>query len=186
MPLIVHSTDLTGVSWVETGYRADERGSFARLFCTTELAGLVGRRSIVQINHSKTSRVGAVRGLHYQLPPHAEMKLVRCIRGKVWDVAVDLRAGSATLLRWLAVELSADNGRMLAIPEGCAHGFQVLEPNSELLYLHTNEYAPQHEGGLSPLESRLSIQWPLSVVDLSERDQTHPALPENYTGIELQ
>jgi dTDP-4-dehydrorhamnose 3,5-epimerase len=114
----------------------DERGFFTRLFCHNELGELIGARQIVQINQSSTRTVGAVRGLHYQHGPSAEMKLVRCIKGKVWDVAVDLRAGSPTFLYWHAEELSAENAHMMVIPEGFAHGFQVLEEDSELLYLH--------------------------------------------------
>src|SRR3546814_535660 len=127
-------TALAGVSVVDTQAFRDHRGAFARLFCERELASIMGGRHIVQINHSRTTMVGAVRGMHFQSAPHAEMKLVRCLKGRVWDVAVDLRAGSPTFLRWHAQELSEDNARMLVISEGCAHGFQALEPDSELLY----------------------------------------------------
>src|SRR5262249_48876555 len=140
--VIVDYTELPGVSIVDSTPFKDHRGAFARLFCERELASIIGERRIVQINHSRTATRGAVRGLHYQRPPDAEMKLVRCLKGRVWDVAVDLRRGSPTFLRWHAEELSAANGRMIAIPEGCAHGFQVLEPDSELLYLHTAFYNP--------------------------------------------
>lgn len=161
---------------------ADARGAFGRLFCERELASVLAGRGVQQVNLSRTSIAGTVRGLHFQHPPHAEMKMIRCLRGRVWDVAVDLRAGSPTFLRWHAEELSAANGRMLIVPEGCAHGFQVLEPESELLYLHTACYAPQAEGGVHPLEPRLGIRWPLPVHGLSERDGAHPALAD-FTGI---
>lgn len=179
----IHSTALQGVAIVETQSFADRRGAFSRFFCKDELAAIIGNRDIVQINHSRTSMVGAVRGLHYQLPPHAEMKLVRCMRGRVWDVAVDLRAGSPTFLHWHAEELTPDNGRMLVIPEGCAHGFQVLEAESELLYLHTAYYTPAAEGGLRHDEPRLGIAWPLPVADLSARDRLHPPLKPDYSGM---
>lgn len=143
----------------------------------------MGGRHIKQINHSRTRTVGAVRGLHFQYPPHAEMKLVRCIKGRVWDVAVDLRAGSATFLRWHAEELAPENARMLVIPEGCAHGFQVLERDSELLYLHTARYVPQVEGGLSCQDPRLGIAWPLPVTDLSRRDSNHAPLTFDFPGV---
>ena len=120
----------------------------------------MGSRQIVQVNQSCTRTVGAVRGMHYQHEPHAEMKLVRCLKGKVWDVAVDLRAGSSTFLQWHAVELSAEKARMIVIPEGFGHGFQVLEEDSELLYLHTAHYAPFAEGGVRPMDPRLSIAGP--------------------------
>ena len=127
--------------------------------------------------------VGAVRGLHFQHPPHAEMKLVRCLKGKVWDVAVDLRAGSSTFMQWHAEEMSPKNSRMLVIPEGCAHGFQVLEKNSELLYLHTSFYAPGFEGGVLFSDPRLNISWPLPVTDLSERDRHHPLIAPDFMGL---
>jgi dTDP-4-dehydrorhamnose 3,5-epimerase len=163
--------------------RVDHRGEFARLFCERELAELIGSRHIVQANRSLTRAVGAVRGMHFQFPPHAEMKLIRCIRGRVWDVAVDLRKESATFLKWTAQELSPANGLMLVVPERCAHGFQVLEPDSELLYLHTASYAPAAEGGISPTDPTIGIAWPLPIVDLSDRDRSHPHLSKDFAGI---
>ena len=136
----------------------------------------------MQINHSRTAAVGTVRGMHFQNPPHAEMKLVRCLKGRVWDVAVDLRAGSPTFLRWHAEVLAADNARMLVVPEGCAHGFQVLEPESELLYLHTANYAPEAEGGVFCEDPRLGIAWPLPVEGLSRRDLSFAPIATNFTG----
>lgn len=156
-----------------------------RLFCAGALKPLMGQRQVAQINHSRTSQAGAVRGLHFQHPPHAEMKMVRCLRGKVWDVAVDLRADSPTFLHWHARELAEDDTQMLVIPEGFAHGFQVLEPDSELIYLHTAFYHPQSEGGLRHDDPRLGINWPLSPQDLSARDLAHPLLGTDFTGIAL-
>jgi dTDP-4-dehydrorhamnose 3,5-epimerase len=176
-------TALRGVARVETTRTSDPRGDFARLFCEDELRSLIGTRRIVQINESRTVQVGAVRGMHFQRPPHAEMKLVRCIQGKVWDVAVDLRAGSPTFLRWHAEELSADNARMLVIPEGVAHGFQVLEPESRLLYLHTATYRPDAEGGVRHDDPRLAIAWPLEARDLSPRDASHAPIAAGFTGL---
>ncbi|KZS64577.1 dTDP-4-dehydrorhamnose 3,5-epimerase family protein [Mycobacterium pseudokansasii] len=163
----------------------DARGAFVRLFCADELQSLLGHRQIAQINHSRTSHAGAVRGMHFQNPPHAEMKMVRCLRGRVWDVAVDLRSGSPTFLRWYAQELAADDAQMLIIPEGFAHGFQVLEPDSELLYLHTAFYHPPSEGGLRHDDPRLAIAWPLPPQDLSPRDLAHPLLDADFTGVAL-
>jgi dTDP-4-dehydrorhamnose 3,5-epimerase len=181
----IHTTEIRGVSVVTNQPVSDQRGSFSRFFCRNELVSIIGEREVVQINHSRTSMVGAIRGLHYQRPPHAEMKLVRCIRGRVWDVAVDLRAGSPTFLHWHAEELTPDNARMLVIPEGCAHGFQVLEAESELLYLHTAYYTPTAEGGLHHDEPRLGITWPLPVADLSARDRHHPLLNADYSGMSV-
>ena len=181
----IHRTPIAGLVLVESTPQNDERGSFARLFCQEELGEIVGERQIVQINRSCTGNVGAVRGMHYQHQPHAEMKLVRCIKGKVWDVAVDLRAGSPTFLHWHAEELSAENAWMMVIPEGFAHGFQVLEQDSELLYLHTAFYAASAEGGVRPTDPKLSIAWPLAPQNLSDRDLNHPLLTTEFTGLVL-
>jgi dTDP-4-dehydrorhamnose 3,5-epimerase len=181
--LKISGADLAGVHVVDATPYADDRGSFARWFCARELVDVLAGRPIVQINHSRTVRVGAVRGLHFQHPPHGEMKLIRCLRGRVFDVAVDLRADSPTFLRWHAEELSADNARMVVIPEGFAHGYQVLEPDSELLYLHTATYEPSAEGGLRFDDPTLAIHWPLAVTDLSPRDANHPLINSSFTGI---
>ncbi|MEO8019593.1 MAG: dTDP-4-dehydrorhamnose 3,5-epimerase family protein [Pseudomonadota bacterium] len=177
------STSIAGVVTVETTMRTDHRGEFARLFCERELAQCIGTGHIVQVNRSLTRAVGAVRGMHYQLPPYAETKLIRCVRGRVWDVAVDLRKESPTFLKWTAQELSSANGLMFVVPERCAHGFQVLEPDSELLYLHTAFYAPAAEGGISPIDPAVGIAWPQPIVDLSERDRSHPQLSPDFGGI---
>ncbi|MGO4326832.1 dTDP-4-dehydrorhamnose 3,5-epimerase family protein [Cupriavidus sp. 2TAF22] len=176
-------TNIEGVRLVRTEPFADHRGAFARMFCADALAEVIGARQVLQINHSRTRQAGAVRGLHFQLGAHAEMKLVRCLRGRVWDVALDLRAGSPTFLQWQAFELSAGNALMVAIPEGCAHGFQALEADSELLYLHTALYTPQAEGGVRHDDPRLGIRWPLPVTDVSARDASHPLLNAGFPGI---
>lgn len=176
-------TPLPGVFVVETTPHADPRGAFARLYCEREIQHVIGARRIVQINHSRTLAVGAVRGLHYQRAPHAEMKLVRCLKGCVWDVAVDLRIGSPTFLQSHGVELTPGNTRMLVVPEGCAHGFQVLEADSELLYLHTACYTPAAEGGVRWDDPGLKIPWPLALTDLSDRDAAHPLLTRDFPGI---
>jgi dTDP-4-dehydrorhamnose 3,5-epimerase len=181
----LHPTPLPGLQAAEGKPFSDHRGAFARLYCERELAAAVGERRIVQVNLSRTSTVGAVRGLHFQRPPHAEMKLVRCLRGRVWDVMVDLRAGSPTFLHWHAQELSPESGLMMVIPEGFAHGFQALEADSEMLYLHTAFYTPEAEGGLQCQDPRLAIAWPLPVRDLSARDQNHPLLTPEFSGIVL-
>lgn len=178
-------TSIQGVSVVETNLFNDQRGVFARFFCERDLATIIGTRHIVQVNQSVTKTLGAVRGLHYQRSPHAEMKLARCTQGRVWDIAVDLREGSPTFLQWHAEELSAENSRMLIIPEGCAHGFQVLEPNSTLLYLSTAFYMPEAEDGVAYNDPSLAIHWPLPVTDLSIRDQQHLHLASTFSGIKL-
>src|SRR4051812_22242680 len=154
-------TSIAGIWIAESSVHQDDRGAFSRLFCANEEAAVVGNRKIVQINHSQTRAVGAVRGMHYQKPPHAEMKIVRCLRGRVLDVAVDLRKGSPTFLKWAAVELTPASRLAFIIPEGCAHGFQVLEENSELLYLHTAFYTPAVEGAVRYDDPAIGIDWPL-------------------------
>lgn len=179
------STPLGGVYLAQSPTMADQRGGLTRLYCEHELAAALGPRRVVQVNHTLTRARGAVRGMHFQHPPHAEMKFVRCIKGRVWDVAVDIRAGSPTFLRWHAEELSPENGLMMIIPEGCAHGFQALEPNSEMLYLHTAFYAPASEGGFMCNDDAIGIRWPLPINDLSARDSNHPAIAPHYRGVTL-
>lgn len=178
-------TPIAGVFVVETTLQSDERGAFGRMFCHDSLAPILSGRMIAQINHSRTAAPGTVRGMHFQHAPHAEMKLVRCLRGRVWDVVVDVRAGSATFLHWYAEMLDKDSARMMVIPEGCAHGFQALEPDSELLYLHTASYAPAAEGGLRPDDPRLNIPWPMAMVGLSPRDRSHDLIPDDFPGIDV-
>jgi dTDP-4-dehydrorhamnose 3,5-epimerase len=178
-------TDIAGVWIAETSIYSDHRGSFQRLFCANEEQHIVGTRKIVQINQSITHAVGAVRGLHYQKPPMAEMKIVRCLRGRVFDVAVDLRNDSPTFLKWTAVELASDNRRSFIIPEGCAHGFQVLDEDSELLYLHTAFYSSSDEGAVRFDDPMVGVAWPLPLRDLSARDSSHPYLDAGFRGIDL-
>lgn len=180
---IISELPLTGLKLVERQRLVDNRGFLSRLFCTVELAGAGWKKHIAQINHTYTSRRGTLRGMHFQHPPHAEMKLVTCIRGRIWDVAVDLRADSATFLHWHAEELSTDNNRALLIPEGFAHGFQTLTDDVELLYCHSAIYNAEAEAGLNPRDPELAINWPLEISELSERDAQHPMLNQNFAGL---
>lgn len=181
----VSDLPLAGLKRITRQRLGDQRGFLSRLFCAEELATAGWQKSVAQINHTFTARCGTIRGLHYQIPPHTEMKLVSCIRGEVWDVAVDLRANSPTFLQWQAERLSADNGQALLIPEGFAHGFQTLTDDCELLYLHTAAYAPAAEAGLRFDDPRINITWPQPVTELSARDQAHPFLTANFNGIEI-
>jgi dTDP-4-dehydrorhamnose 3,5-epimerase len=176
---------LAGLKLIERKRLGDARGFLSRLFCVEELGAAGWNRPIVQINHTYTARCGTVRGMHFQYPPHAEMKLVSCIRGEVWDVAVDVRAGSKTFLQWHAERLSADNGRALLIPEGFAHGFQALTDDVELLYCHSAAYTVTAEAGLNAIDPMLTITWPLQITELSPRDSQHPMLNEQFAGVEL-
>lgn len=173
---------LAGLKLVERRNLGDSRGFLSRLFCAEELVSAGWEKPIAQINHTYTARRGTVRGLHFQLPPHMEMKLVTCLRGRVWDIAVDLRAGSDTALHWHAEELSADNQRALLIPEGFAHGFQALTADVELLYCHSAAFRDEATGGLNPRDSNLAIDWPLEITVLSSSDAHHPMLNGNFAG----
>lgn len=161
----------------------DERGWFARTFCKEEFKKKGLDVEWVQINHSFTANKGTLRGMHFQKPPHSEIKLVRCISGSVYDVVIDLRKHSSTFLKWFGVELSAENKRMLYIPEGCAHGFLTLTANCEIIYHHSSYYAPGVEEGIKFDEPAVNIKWPEPIVESSERDKLHPYLDENFKGI---
>lgn len=185
MSFNIKATNIAGVLVLESSVFQDNRGAFSRLFCLQELKTITQDRNIVQINHSRTNTLGAIRGMHYQNPPHAEMKVIRCLKGHIYDVAVDLRADSSTFMKWTAVELTPENHFALVIPEGCAHGFQVLQENSELLYLHTAFYTPSAEDGVKFDDPAIGINWPLPVADISTRDSNHPYLNEDFKGIKL-
>jgi dTDP-4-dehydrorhamnose 3,5-epimerase len=179
----IAQTPLAGVMRVRRHRVEDDRGWLSRLFCQEELAGAGWAPSIQQINLTSTRALGTIRGMHYQLPPHAECKLVSCLRGEVWDVAVDVRHGSPTFLQWHAVCLSEANDTALLLPEGVAHGFQSLTKDAELLYLHSRQYVPHAERGLDPLDPRLAIRWPLPVSVVSPRDRSHPPLADAFAGV---
>lgn len=174
---------LPGLKGVMRQRMGDSRGFLSRLFCADELEAAGWRKPIAQVNHTLTARRGTVRGMHFQKPPHAEMKLVTCLRGEVWDVAIDIRQGSPTFLRWHAERLSADNGLAMLLPEGFAHGFQALTDDVELLYCHSALYVPDAEAGLHPQDSALSIPWPLPVGELSARDASRPMLGAEFSGM---
>lgn len=177
------TTPLKGLVLVERTRIEDQRGFFSRFFCADELAPAGFRLPIAQINHTLTRRRGVVRGMHFQHPPHSEDKIVSCLLGEIFDVAVDLRQGSPTFLRWHAEVLSADNARSLVIPQGFAHGFQALTDDCELLYLHSRPYSAGAEGALNATDPALAIDWPLPISERSERDAGHAAITREFTGI---
>lgn len=179
----VRETPLRGLKLIQRKPISDQRGSLERLFCADELEPLTSGKCVAQINHTVTTRSGAVRGLHFQLPPYAEIKFVSCLRGEVFDVAVDLRQGSPTFLLWHAEVLSADNHLTFAIPEGFAHGFQTLRDGCEMLYVHTAPYRPTHEGGLNAKDPRLGVRWPRDITEWSERDASFPFLTADFDGV---
>lgn len=179
----VLATPLSGLFEIHTPTNGDERGRFTRLFCTTEFAAVRSDLRFVQVNHSITTHRGTVRGMHFQRGGAAEAKLIRCLRGAVFDVAVDLRLSSPTFGHWHGVELSAGNDRELFIPEGFAHGFQALTDNAELLYQHTQPYTPSAEGGILYCDPTLSVEWPLPVTMVSERDAALPCIGRAFAGL---
>lgn len=179
----VRDTPIPGLKEITRKPFSDARGYFERFFCREELGDILAGRSIVQINHSLSALAGTVRGMHYQTPPHAETKIVACVRGAVFDVAVDIRKGSPTFLQWHAVKLSDDNHKTLIIPEGFAHGFQALSERSELIYLCTAAYAPQADSGLNPLDPAFSIKWPLPISVISDRDRNQPLTCDGFQGM---
>jgi dTDP-4-dehydrorhamnose 3,5-epimerase len=180
------ATPLAGVVCIERQRLADERGAFSRLFCAQELASAGWTKPIAQINHTHTAQCGTVRGMHFQRPPHAEMKWVSCLRGEVWDVAVDLRVGSPTYLQWHGERLSAANHRSLLIPEGFAHGFQTLTDDVEMLYCHSMPYAAEADAGLNPLDPRLGLAWPLPVSVISDKDRHRAGIDDSrFEGVIL-
>ena len=181
----VDTTPLQGLNVVTRMPIGDSRGYLERLFCSEELEPLLPGRSVMQINRTYTAKIGVVRGLHYQLPPHAETKLITCLRGEVYDVAVDLRRDSPTFLRWHAERLSPDNNRTMVIPEGFAHGLQTLTEDCELLYFHTAKFTPEAERGLDALDVSLGIGWPLPIAERSLRDEKHSRLDASFEGVLL-
>lgn len=181
----IEKTPIDGLHLIQRKPIGDERGYLERMFCGDELRSIIGQRSIVQINHTLTAKAGTVRGMHFQLPPHAEMKLVSCLRGEVFDVAVDLRKDSQTFLQWHAEVITEANHKTLVIPEGFAHGFQTLTDDCELLYLHTAAYAPDAEAGLNARDPRLAIAWPVPIAERSARDQQQAMLTPEFLGLSL-
>lgn len=176
-------TPLSGAYVVTPSPRQDSRGWFMRTYDQDSFATIGFVDNWVQMNHSLTYQRGAVRGMHCQKPPQAEIKLVRCIMGRVFDVIIDLRAGSPTLGQWFGTELSADNQAMVYIPKGFAHGFQTLTTDCQLVYCHSHPYMPDSEGAIRYNDPRINIDWPLPVANLSVRDATHPYLDDSFVGL---
>ena len=180
-----HSTLLSGLYCIDTKPIIDERGYFERLFCEEDFQKIGLKKKIVQINHSFTKMKGSIRGMHFQYPPYCETKIIRCTKGSVFDVAVDIRKGSKTFLQWHGEILTAGNMKMLLIPEGFAHGFQSQTDECEMLYFHTNFYNVESEVRLYVKDPRIGIKWPLDITNLSEMDQNNTIHMESFRGIEL-
>jgi dTDP-4-dehydrorhamnose 3,5-epimerase len=163
----------------------DDRGWFSRVFCETEFESELGPVKFVQINHSFNSKKGTFRGMHFQQPPFSEGKLIRCIAGKVMDVALDVRKNSSTFLKSLKIELSAENRQIVFLPAGIAHGFQTLEDNSELIYHHTKKYNKESDAGVRFNDPLVNIELPLPISLISEKDRNYPLLSKEFKGIDI-
>lgn len=167
----------------ERAQLGDARGFLERLYEAGDAAATAGSGRVAQVNRTVTMRKGVVRGMHFQRQPYSESKLVHCVRGKVFDVAVDVRVGSPTFLHWHGEILSAANRRCVWIPEGFAHGLQTLEDECEMLYVHSQVYQPDHEDALHPCDPRIGITWPLNIIQMSDRDQRHSMIDVHFEGV---
>ncbi len=168
------TTRIPEVMVIEPELMTDERGFFGRSFCRREFKDHGLETEVVQCNNSMNLRKGTLRGMHYQAPPRAEAKLVRCIRGEMWDAVVDLREESPMYCRWFSVRLTAENQKMLYVPEGCAHGFVTLVDHTEVFYQMFEEYSPEHARGVRWNDPCFGIEWPVSEPILSDRDRNYP------------
>jgi dTDP-4-dehydrorhamnose 3,5-epimerase len=178
-----HPLPLSGAFEIGLEPRGDERGRFTRLFCARELAEIGHDKPIVNVNHSYTQKAGTIRGMHFQYSPDCEIKIVKCLRGAIWDCIIDLRRDSPTFLQWAGIELTQSNHRMIYIPEGFAHGFQSLTDDTEIVYFVSNFYAPNNEAGLRFDDPMLNIAWPVDVTEVSVRDREHPMLNRDFQGV---
>ncbi len=179
------STPLQGLQLIQRKPIGDNRGYFERFFCDDELKEVLESKKILQINHSRSDKAGTVRGMHFQSEPYAEKKFVSCIRGEIYDVAVDIRQKSPTFMHWYGELLTEDNHRTLLVPEGFAHGFQSLSDDCEILYLCTQFYSPEFEDGINPMDERIGIIWPLTISEISDRDRTRERVKSNWKGLQI-
>ncbi len=177
-------TVLGGVTLIRRKPIKDERGFFARFYCAEEFAAAGVTKPIAQINHTLTCKKGTVRGLHFQYSPHAETKVVSCVRGSIFDVAVDIRKDSPTFLSWHGEILSADNQTSLVVPEGFAHGFQALTDDCEIIYCVTAAYSKQNESIINAIDSMIAVSWPQPITERSARDSEQPYINSTFLGIE--
>jgi dTDP-4-dehydrorhamnose 3,5-epimerase len=179
------ATPLQGLQLMQRKPLGDSRGYLERMFCQSDFAELLNGKTIVQINHTLTEKIGTIRGMHFQHPPYAETKFVMCLKGEVYDIAVDVRADSPTFLQWHGEILSAANHKTFLIPAGFAHGFQTLTDGCEMLYFHTAAYQSNAEAALNALDPKLAIAWPVQVTEQSTRDKQHPMINPDFQGVTL-
>ncbi len=180
-----HKTPLEGARLIELDKRGDDRGFFARFFCVNEFKAEGLETQFVQVNNSLSAKKGTLRGMHYQLPPSAEVKIVRCVRGSLFDAIVDLRAGSPTFGKWYGAELNAENRLMMYVPRGFGHGFVTLEDETEALYMVSNFYGPNEERGVRFDDPAVGVKWPIAPVEISDKDRKWPDLNQEFHGFEM-
>lgn len=172
--MLFHETPLPGSYLIDLEKKGDERGFFARVFCTSEFEKTGLEKNFIQVNNSLSANKGTLRGIHYQLAPKSEVKLVRCIRGALFDIIVDLRVDSKTFGKWYGAELSAENRRMMYVPKGFGHAFLTLEDQTEALYMVSEKYAPDLERGIRWNDPKFNILWPIAPTVISDKDKNHP------------
>lgn len=177
---------IKGVYLITTKKLEDARGYFFRTYCADEFEAIGLSIDWKQANHSFTRQKGAFRGIHYQIAPYQEYKLIRCISGAVIDFGVDLRKGSPTLLEHISVELNTENNSMLLLPPGVGHAFQTLKDDTALVYMHSAIYKPSHESGFFYADPKINLPLPLSITEISERDKNHLIIPDGFDGIEYK
>ncbi|MGA1530092.1 MAG: dTDP-4-dehydrorhamnose 3,5-epimerase family protein [Kiritimatiellia bacterium] len=185
----IRSTPIEGVTVLEPDLFADPRGVFTPMFVRDDMSAIMGDRQIIRVNHSTNRDEGTLRGFHLQLGPHEETKIVQCLRGKIYDVALDLRKGSPTFGKCYGEVLDAESRRMLVIPEGFGHAFQTMEPDTDIMYFVTGEYAPDREMNVNGVDPDLDVDWPRPVTCRSEKDTTSLTvaghIANGFTGVEL-
>ena len=181
--MIFEETKLKGAFVISLQLFSDDRGGFARTFCKKEFEQIGHTKEFVQLNHSYNTLKGTLRGMHYQVAPYQEIKLIRCVKGAVNDVIIDIRETSETFLQHISVELSEQNKKMIYVPEGFAHGFQTLTDNAELIYHHTHYFTPNADAGLNYADKALNINWSLPISIISEKDKNYKLIDNTFKGI---
>lgn len=182
--MLFHETPLLGAHLIEQERRGDARGFFARYFSENGFSAKGLETRFVQINNSLSATAGTLQGLHYQLPPSAEVKIVRCVRGSLWDVIVDLSPDSPTFKKWSGAKLNAENRLMMYVPRGFAHAILTLSDNAEAIYLVSAFYGPQEERGVRWNDPAIGIEWPIQPVEISKKDANWPDLDAGFHGLE--
>jgi dTDP-4-dehydrorhamnose 3,5-epimerase len=181
----INLTPIKDLKIIDYHSHKDKRGFFNKIFSQNNMKSLLSGKLIKQINHTYTKKKGTVRGLHFQYPPFSEIKIITCLKGKVWDVAVDLRKNSPTFLNYYATILTEKKFKSYLIPEGFAHGFQTLTSDCEILYFHTEEYNKKSEGAINALDNQIKIKWPENISERSDRDHNLKRIDKNFKGILL-